>query len=62
MGHSSFMTLTTVVYGDIVPRSSAARTLAGLEAISGQIYLTVLVARLVGLDIVHAQTTAAREE
>ncbi|HEY3664303.1 MAG TPA: ion channel [Chthoniobacterales bacterium] len=51
----SFTTLTTVGYGDIVPRSAAARTLAVLEGVTGQIYLTVLVARLVGLHIVHAQ-------
>jgi hypothetical protein len=59
MCHQSFMTLTTVGYGDIVPRSSAARTLAGLEAVTGQIYLTVLVARLVGLHIVHGQTKSS---
>jgi len=50
----SFMTLTTVGYGDVVPRSPAARTMAVLEAVMGQIYLAVLVARLVGLHIVHA--------
>jgi hypothetical protein len=55
----SFITLTTVGYGDIVPRSAAARTLAALEAIIGQIYLTVLVARLVGLHIVHASDSRA---
>jgi voltage-gated potassium channel Kch len=53
MRYFSFMTLTTVGYGDVVPRSSAARTMAALEAIMGQLYLTVLVARLVGLHIVH---------
>jgi voltage-gated potassium channel Kch len=58
----SFMTLTTVGYGDIVPHSTAARTLAGLEAVTGQIYLTVLVARLVGLHIVHAQIAGLRED
>ena len=58
----SFMTLTSVGYGDIVPRSPAARTLAGLEAVTGQIYLTVLVARLVGLHIAHAQTSPSRED
>lgn len=58
----SFMTLTTVGYGDIVPVSTAARSLAALEAITGQIYLTVLIARLVGLHIVHAQTKATRTE
>jgi Ion channel len=50
----SFMTLTTVGYGDIAPASTIARTLAALEAVTGQIYLTVLVARLVGLHIVHS--------
>jgi len=50
----SFATLTTVGYGDIVPRASLARTLSTLEAVMGQIYLTVLIARLVGLHIVHA--------
>jgi len=58
----SFMTLTTVGYGDVLPRSSAARTMAALEAIMGQIYLAVLVARLVGLHIVHAGGLRSREE
>jgi hypothetical protein len=50
-----------LLISDIVPHSAAARTLAALEAITGQIYLTVLVARLVGLHIVHAQTSSARQ-
>src|SRR6202011_2827533 len=50
----SFAPLTTLGYGDILPRSSTARTMATLEAVMGQIYLAVLVARLVGLHIVHA--------
>ena len=52
----SFATLTTLGFGDILPRSPAARTLATLEAVTGQIYLTVLIARLVGLHIVHASS------
>ncbi len=62
MRYFSFMTLTTVGYGDIVPHSSAARTLAALEAVTGQIFLTVLVARLVGLHIVHAQALNSRRD
>lgn len=58
----SFMTLTTVGYGDVLPRSDAARTLAALEAVMGQIYLTVLVARLVGLHIVHSHGSGSREK
>jgi Ion channel len=47
----SFITLSTVGYGDITPLSPPARSFAFLEAIIGQIYLAVLVARLVGLHI-----------
>jgi voltage-gated potassium channel len=45
----SFVTLTTLGYGDITPASQLARNLAVLEATLGQIYMTVLIARLVGL-------------
>ena len=44
----SFTTLTTLGYGDVAPRSDVARMLAILEALIGQIYLVVIVARLVG--------------
>jgi voltage-gated potassium channel len=50
----SFMTLMTVGYGDVLPLSAAARTMAVLEAVMGQIYLAGLIARLVGLHIAHA--------
>src|SRR6516164_1846811 len=45
----SFVTLTTVGYGDISPVSPATRTLAWMEAITGQFYLAVIVAGLVSL-------------
>ena len=45
----SFVTLTTLGYGDIAPISADARALAILEAIIGQLYLAVIVARLVGI-------------
>lgn len=44
----SFVTLATLGYGDIVPLGPSARGLAVGEAILGQLYLAVLVARLVG--------------
>jgi len=44
----SFVTMTTLGYGDVVPVSTAARSLALLIAISGQFYMTLLVALLVG--------------
>ena len=47
----SFVTLTTLGYGDITPISGPARSLSMLEAITGQMYLAVLIARLVGTHI-----------
>jgi Ion channel len=45
----SFISLTTVGFGDIVPVGSAARALVVLEALLGQIFLVTTVARLVAL-------------
>jgi hypothetical protein len=53
----SFVTLTTVGYGDVLPTSPMARTLAWLEAMAGQMYLAVLVAGLVGLKVSRASNT-----
>ena len=47
----SYVTLTTLGYGDIGPVSPAARALAITEAIVGQLYLVVLVAGLVGMHL-----------
>jgi hypothetical protein len=47
----SFVTLTTLGYGDITPISGPAKSLAMLEAIVGQMYIAVLIARLVGTHI-----------
>ena len=46
----SFVTLTTVGYGDIAPVARSARTLAILEALVGQLYPAVILARLVSLQ------------
>jgi ion channel len=45
----SFVTLATLGYGDIVPTSDIARGVVILEAVIGQFYLTVVIARLVSL-------------
>lgn len=50
----SLVTLTTLGYGDITPVTPLARNLAAFEAVMGQLYIAILVARLVGLHIVHA--------
>jgi hypothetical protein len=61
----SFATLTTLGYGDIVPTSPVSRMLASTEAITGQLYLAVLVARLVGMHIMYSvdqEQARGREE
>ncbi len=51
----SFVTMTTLGYGDISPRSPTARLCSSLQAVMGQLYLAVLVARLVGLQIAQSR-------
>lgn len=46
----SFVTITTLGYGDIQPVASIARSLAIMEALFGQIYLVTLIARLVSME------------
>jgi hypothetical protein len=45
----SYTTLTTVGYGNLVPAGAAGQSFAMLEALTGQIYLVIVVARLVSL-------------
>jgi len=45
----SFVTLATLGYGDVVPRGDIARGIAIVEGVGGQLFLAVLVARLVSL-------------
>ena len=47
----SFVTLTTLGYGDVTPVAEHARTLAWLEALLGQLYLAVMVAGFVAVHI-----------
>ena len=54
----SYVTLTTLGYGDITPVHSAARSMAALEALTGQFYIAVVVARLVALHLMHSQEKA----
>jgi len=45
----SFTTLTTLGYGDIVAQSAQARMLSVLEAVFGQLYLAIVIAKLVSI-------------
>jgi hypothetical protein len=49
----SFVTLATLGYGDIAPASPPARALAMFEAIAGQFYVAILIARLVSIRYSH---------
>lgn len=57
----SFVTITTLGYGDITPRSGFARVLSVTEAMVGQLYLVVLVARLVGLYTARQATDLGQD-
>ena len=50
----SLATITTVGYGDVFPTSDITRPLSNLEAVIGQFYMTVLVARLVGQHLTRS--------
>lgn len=58
VGYFSFMTLTTVGYGDIAPVAAWVRGVTVIEALTGQVFLVVLVARLVGMQIAQQPTAA----
>ena len=51
----SFVTLTTLGLGDILPMSPIARLLVILEAIVGQLFPVILIARLVSLELYYRQ-------
>ena len=59
--HYSFTTLTTVGYGSISPMSNMARMISDLEAIIAQLYLAVILARLVSLEIEHSRRAGGGE-
>ena len=55
MLYFSFVTITTLGYGDIVPVSGTAKMVASAQALFGQIYLAVFLARLVALHVAGAR-------
>jgi voltage-gated potassium channel len=52
----SFVCLTTTGFGDISPISDSARILSVTEAIFGQLYMAILIARLVSLEVAQSMT------
>jgi len=51
----SLTTLTTMGYGDITPVNGIARSLSNLEALNGQLYPAILIARLVSLEFIKTR-------
>ena len=51
LAYYSFVTLTTLGYGDIVPLHPVARSLSMAEALVGQLYPAILIARLVSMEL-----------
>lgn len=62
LAYFSFVTLTTLGYGDITPLTSQARAFAYIEAIIGQMYLAILIARLVGLQVAQAMSGRNKQD
>jgi hypothetical protein len=52
----SFVTLTTLGYGDVTPVSAFAKSVAFMIAVTGQLYLTILIAILVGKFLSKTET------
>ncbi len=58
----SFVTLTTVGYGDVLPGNAIARSAAVLVAVIGQVLLMVQIARLVGLHVAQGSDSKGKRE
>jgi hypothetical protein len=58
----SFVTMSTLGYGDIAPKTELARSLAMFQALLGQAYIAFVVAKLVALYIINNPSDAEREE
>lgn len=59
LNYFSFVTITTLGYGDISPVSPQARNMAVLEAFVGQMYVAILIARLVAI---HTTQVSEKKE
>ncbi len=58
----SFVTYTTLGYGDITPITLPAKTFAYMEAITGQLYIAILIARLVGMYVAKQRVKPSQRD
>ncbi|MGW8281652.1 MAG: potassium channel family protein [Gemmatimonadota bacterium] len=61
LSYFSYVTITTLGYGDVTPVAPLARSLATVEGIIGQIYLVTLIARLVSMETVQMEEGQPQE-
>ena len=61
LAYYSFVTLTTMGYGDITPVHPAARSAAILEALVGQLFPAILIARLVAMELTARENRSASD-
>lgn len=63
LSYFSLIAMTTVGFGDIIPVAPLARSMAALEGMLGQLFVTIIIARLVGLEIAgRMQEQGPRDE
>ncbi len=62
LSYFSFVTLTTLGYGDVVPVTGPAKTFSTLEAIMGQLYIALLIGRLVGLHTAQSMAEKGKQQ
>ncbi|MBC8550478.1 MAG: two pore domain potassium channel family protein [Candidatus Brocadiales bacterium] len=55
----SFVTIPTLGYGDMSPIKAPANSFSFLEAVTGQLYIAILIARLVGIHIAQSMNRKA---
>jgi multidrug transporter EmrE-like cation transporter len=52
----SLITMTTIGYGDITPVSAPARVLSALQGVVAQLYVAIIIARLVGMELANRRS------
>jgi hypothetical protein len=55
----SLITMTTVGYGDITPKSPPAKIFAALQAMMTQLYVAIVIARMVGMELANRQNRSS---
>jgi voltage-gated potassium channel len=58
----SLVCLTTTCFGDIAPVSEGARSLSVMESVFGQLYMAILIARVVSLEVAQSMTKEREED